>query len=144
MGLPNWGDPDLTCYISFKTVGTYLMSDSGREAEVKVHVLVNGQWKFQDQKKYEFNKDRGSALLSPSTYGTKKIKNSDKVRVFFEEVDDFSSNDWAATNEYGNLCDSICPSDLFCLGRTVDKWHAKWDNGGDVFTAVELYIPLYD
>jgi len=66
------GDPNLTCYISFNTVGTYGMSDSGREAEVKVHVMVNGQFKYQDQKVYEFNEEGGSTALSSSTYGPKK------------------------------------------------------------------------
>jgi len=70
----------------------------------------------------------------------KKIKNSDKVRVFFEEVDDFSSNDWTSTGENGYLCDRPCTTGVFCNGRTIQKWYAWWANGGDVYTAVDIEI----
>mmetsp|Transcript_2395 Transcript_2395/g.3359 ORF Transcript_2395/g.3359 Transcript_2395/m.3359 type:complete len:178 (+) Transcript_2395:343-876(+) len=126
------GDPNLSCYISFQTVGTDGMSDSGIEAEVKVHVMLNGLYKWQDQKKYYFN-IRGSIAQRETKlsnyYHHKLIKNSDTLEVTFEEDDTFSSNDWAQTGRYTNICDSTF---------LRPHWHAKWKNGGDVY--VKSYI----
>mmetsp|Transcript_2394 Transcript_2394/g.3357 ORF Transcript_2394/g.3357 Transcript_2394/m.3357 type:complete len:218 (+) Transcript_2394:127-780(+) len=132
--LPSLGEgEDYSCNIIWMTVGSKSMSDSGSEAEVKVHIMVNGQWKYQDQKVYHFAKYGGVAALS-DTYGYKTINNSDKIKVFFEEVDDFSGNDWAATGELTNLCRQVqCfPGDQFCWWKKDFTWTAYWPNGGSV------------
>ena len=101
--LPSLGDEVKTCNLSFTKVGTWGMKDSGNEAEVKVHVMINGQWKYQDQREYHFSLDNGSTALG-STYQNMPISDTDRIVVYFEETDTFGSNDWTKTKPYGGMC----------------------------------------
>eukprot|EP00521_Asterionellopsis_glacialis_P000204 CAMPEP_0195246310 /NCGR_PEP_ID=MMETSP0706-20130129/324_1 /TAXON_ID=33640 /ORGANISM="Asterionellopsis glacialis, Strain CCMP134" /LENGTH=185 /DNA_ID=CAMNT_0040297657 /DNA_START=7 /DNA_END=564 /DNA_ORIENTATION=+ len=136
-------DPNRLCYISYSLIGTNGMKDSGLSAEVKVHVMVNGRYTTRDFNTYYFN-IRGSLPERTTnlggSYQHKPIKNSDKISVTFEEVDDFSSNDWAETATHTNLCENLNGLSSW-YKYSWGRWTALWDKAGDVYVEVNIERP---